>query len=247
MRELGWLEALLALPHQEVDELRCWSAIRRSSSPTSAISGDEAAPALGRIDTGRIFIALDRGTHWQCGYVIPKGGAAVVRSRGIEAFRVDVASLLPAARDRVAEIGSWDDVKLLTVAVDRLERWARPGLLCIGDAAHAMSPVGGVGINLAIQDAVAAANLLAAPLRAGRVTLDDLERVQHRRVWPTRVTQALQLAVQQRIIRPVLNATDRPRPPLLLRVLAAIPLLRRLPARLVGIGVRPEHVLNGRS
>jgi 2-polyprenyl-6-methoxyphenol hydroxylase-like FAD-dependent oxidoreductase len=203
---------------------------------------DDVAPALGRAEPGRIFLALNRGEHWQCGYVIPKGNAADIRARGLEAFRADVARLLPAARERVGEIRSWEDVKLLTVKVDRLERWSRPGLLCIGDAAHAMSPVGGVGINLAIQDAVAAANLLAAPLRERRLTADDLDRVRRRREWPTRATQAMQLVVQKRVIRSVLQTTAPLRPPWLVRLLDAVPLLQRVPARLVGVGVRPEHV-----
>jgi len=202
----------------------------------------EDSPPLGRIQPGRIFIALNRGEHWQCGYVIPKGHAEVVRGRGLEAFRADVARLLPSAQNRVGEIGGWDDVKLLTVRVDRLERWSRPGLLCIGDAAHAMSPVGGVGINLAIQDAVAAANLLAAPLREGRLTPDLLEQVQRRRDWPTRATQTLQIAIQKRIIGRVLSAAGPLRPPVLVRLLNAVPALRRIPARLIGLGVRPEHV-----
>jgi 2-polyprenyl-6-methoxyphenol hydroxylase-like FAD-dependent oxidoreductase len=203
---------------------------------------DEEAPALGRVEPGRIFVALNRGEHWQCGFVIPKGHAADVRARGLDAFRAQVARNLPVDRDRLAEIASWDDVKLLTVKVDRLDRWWRPGLLCIGDAAHAMSPVGGVGINLAIQDAVAAANLLAAPLRERRVTPEDLERVQRRREFPTRATQAMQLAIQRRVIRPVLSATGPLRLPLVARLLTAIPFLRRIPARLVGLGFRPEHV-----
>ena len=202
----------------------------------------DVAAALGRVDPGRIFIALNRGDHWQCGYVIPKGRADEIRRRGLEAFRADVARLFPSVRDSVAEIHSWDDVKLLTVAVDRLEQWSRPGLLCIGDAAHAMSPVGGVGINLAVQDAVATANLLAAPLRAGRVTPDDLDQVPRRRRWPTHATQAIQIAIQKRVIGRVLSAAGPLRPPLLVRLLDAVPVLRRLPARLIGIGVRPEHV-----
>jgi 2-polyprenyl-6-methoxyphenol hydroxylase-like FAD-dependent oxidoreductase len=213
-----------------------WFRLSRRSSDT--------APALGRIEAGHIFIALNRGEHWQCGYVIPKGRLDEIRSRGLDAFRADVARLLPVAQDHVAEIRSWDDVKLLTVKVDRLQRWSRPGLLCIGDAAHAMSPVGGVGINLAIQDAVAAANLLAAPLREGRLTVDDLEQVESRRLWPTRATQELQLAIQRRVVRPVLDSSGTLHPPPLVRLLTAIPQFRRLAARLVGMGVRPEHVRN---
>src|SRR5262249_36547698 len=141
---------------------------------------DPDQPA-GRFDRGRILVMINRTDYWQCGFVIPKGGIEEVRRRGLEAFRAETAAIAPFVADRVDELRSWDDVKLLPVVVDRLRRWYRPGLLCIGDAAHAMSPVGGVGINLAIQDAVAAANLLAAPLRAGGVTTADLRRVQRRR------------------------------------------------------------------
>ena len=174
--------------------------------------------------------------------MIAKGSLDDLRAGGIDAFRREVARLMPHAADRVGEIRSWDDVNLLTVQVDRLRRWYRPGLLCIGDAAHAMSPVGGVGINLAIQDAVAAANRLAGPLAAGRVTTDDLHAVQRRRALPTRLTQRLQLAVQRRVIASVLATRGPLRPPLFFRLLARLPVLRRLPARLVGVGVRPEHV-----
>jgi 2-polyprenyl-6-methoxyphenol hydroxylase-like FAD-dependent oxidoreductase len=204
-------------------------------------AGDPATP-MGRFEGGRIFITLNRGDYWQCGFVIAKGSEDALRTRGLEAFRAEVARLAPYAAGRVAEIRSWEDVKLLTVQVDRLRRWSRPGLLCIGDAAHAMSPVGGVGINLAIQDAVAAANRLAVPLAEGRLTLDDLRAVQRRRELPTRVTQRLQLAVQRRVIAPVLATRGPLRPPWFFRLLARLPLLRRLPARVVGLGIRPEHV-----
>ena len=203
---------------------------------------DDRGETMGRFEAGRIFITIDRGEHWQCGYVIAKGSLDELRRRGLDAFRADVARLAPFARDRVGELRDWDDVKLLTVRVDRLRRWYRPGLLCIGDAAHAMSPVGGVGINLAVQDAVAAANLLARPLRDGRVEADALRRVQRRREWPTRVTQRLQLLVQDRVVSRVLEGGRPPRPPLPLRLFARWPVLRRIPARLVGVGVRPEHV-----
>jgi 2-polyprenyl-6-methoxyphenol hydroxylase-like FAD-dependent oxidoreductase len=203
---------------------------------------NDVAPPLGRIEPGRVFVALNRGDYWQCGYVIAKGHSEEIRERGLDAFRRDVARLLPVARDHVGEIRGWEDVKLLTVKVDRLMRWSRPGLLCIGDAAHAMSPVGGVGINLAIQDAVAAANLLTIPLRSGRLTPDDLDRVQRRRQWPTRATQQMQLFVQRRVIGRVLGAARPVRPALVVRLLGAVPLLQRIPARLIGIGVRPEHV-----
>ncbi len=198
---------------------------------------------MGRFDVGRIFVLINRGGHWQCGYVIPKGSAEDVRRRGLPAFRSGVAALAPFAADRVGEIASWDDVKLLTVKVDRLRQWYRPGLLCIGDAAHAMSPVGGVGINLAIQDAVAAANRLAAPLRARRLITEHLRQVQRRREWPTRVTQWLQVMVQRRLIGAALGRRDgRRTPPRLLSVLARAGILTPLPARLVGVGVRPEHI-----
>ena len=198
---------------------------------------------MGRFDVGRIFVLINRGGHWQCGYVIPKGSAEDVRRRGLPAFRSGVAALAPFAADRVGEIASWDDVKLLTVKVDRLRQWYRPGLLCIGDAAHAMSPVGGVGINLAIQDAVAAANRLAAPLRERRLITEHLRQVQRRREWPTRMTQWLQVMVQRRVIGATLGRRDgRLTPPRLLSVLARTGILTPLPARLVGVGVRPEHI-----
>ena len=203
----------------------------------------DPSETTGRFDAGRIFVAINRGEHWQLGYVIPKGTIENIRREGIGRFREEIGMLMPFARDRLSEIRGWDDVKLLTVRVDRLRRWYRPGLLCIGDAAHAMSPVGGVGINLAIQDAVAAANQLATPLRDGRLSEEDLRRVQRRREMPTRVIQRLQIVAQSRVISPVLR---RPRgtlrPPLALRLFQRHPVLRRLPARLIGVGIRPEHV-----
>jgi 2-polyprenyl-6-methoxyphenol hydroxylase-like FAD-dependent oxidoreductase len=202
----------------------------------------DGGQSMGRFDRGQIFIMLDRGEYWQCGYVIPKGTFETLRQAGLPAFRERVARLGPLVRGQVDELKTWEDVKLLSVRVDRLTRWYRPGLLCIGDAAHAMSPVGGVGINLAIQDAVAAANVLAEPLRTRTVTLEHLRQVQRRRQWPTRVTQALQLAVQKRVIAPVLGGSRPLIPPLVVRLLDRVPLLRRIPARLVGLGIRPEHV-----
>jgi 2-polyprenyl-6-methoxyphenol hydroxylase-like FAD-dependent oxidoreductase len=203
---------------------------------------DDPAQTMGRFDIGRIFIMINRGKYWQCGYVISKGQFDEIRKQGLDSFRGTIGQLAPHARDQVKDLKSWDDVKLLTVRVDRLSQWFRPGLLCIGDAAHAMSPVGGVGINLAIQDAVAAANALVEPLRERRVIVDELRRIQKRREFPTRVTQWLQLTVQRRVIAPVLSGTRRVKPPLLLRLIAAIPLLRRIPAYVIGIGVRPEHI-----
>jgi len=198
--------------------------------------------SMGSFDAGRIFIRLNRGDYWQCGFVIPKGSAEQIRETGLPAFRSGVAQLAPFAADRVGELQDWNAIKLLTVQVDRLTRWYRPGLLCIGDAAHAMSPVGGVGINLAIQDAVAAANLLAAPLREGRLSVADLRRVQQRRTLPTHLTQRMQLFIQNRVIRRVLGSTGGPVLPFAVRLLAWFPFVRRIPARLIGMGVRPEHV-----
>ncbi|HEX4507508.1 MAG TPA: FAD-dependent oxidoreductase [Alphaproteobacteria bacterium] len=209
-----------------------------------SLSRDPGDPGdvMGRFDAGRIFIMINRGAHWQCGLVIPKGTFADVQARGLEAFRADLERMAPFVKGRGGDIASWDDVKLLTVAVDRLNDWALPGLLCIGDAAHTMSPIGGVGINLAIQDAVAAANLLAAPLSAGTVNLEDLKAVQRRRAFPARVTQAGQLFVQRRVISRLLGRTRPIRPPLIVRLLARFPILRRIPARVIGIGVRSEHI-----
>jgi 2-polyprenyl-6-methoxyphenol hydroxylase-like FAD-dependent oxidoreductase len=195
-----------------------------------------------RFDAGHLFIMLQRGDYWQCAYVIPKGGDAKVRAAGLDAFRKSVGALLPFAADRANAIPDWDHVKLLTVMVDRLKEWARPRLVCIGDAAHAMSPVGGVGINLAVQDAVAAANLLWQPLKEKRLSFDDLKKVQARRDFPTRATQSLQLRMQNSIIAPTLAATGKIKPPLVLRLLTSIPLLSRIPARLLALGFRPEHV-----
>jgi 2-polyprenyl-6-methoxyphenol hydroxylase-like FAD-dependent oxidoreductase len=196
---------------------------------------------MGRFDAGRIFILINRGDYWQSGCVIAKGTFEQIRAAGLEAFREGLANVAPFARDRVSGIG-WDDVKLLTVRVDRLRRWHRPGVLCIGDAAHAMSPVGGVGINLAIADAVAAANILSAPLREGRVTEDHLHAVQRRRMLPTRLIQRFQVMAQTRVISRVLGATARPAPPLPLRVIGRMPFLQRLIGRAIGLGIRPEHV-----
>ena len=165
-----------------------------------------------------------------------------MRQRGLPAFREGIVKVLPWLADRVAELVDWEQIKLLTVRVDRLLKWWRPGLLCIGDAAHAMSPVGGVGINLAIQDAVATANILAGPLRDGTLAVQHLQALQQRRDWPTRITQRLQLAIQKQLIARALSAEERFTPPLFVRLLATFPILTRIPARLIGLGVRPEHV-----
>lgn len=203
---------------------------------------EDGFETLGRIDIGRLFVMLNRGDYWQCALVIPKGSADDVRRKGLSAFRETIAKLAPFARDRLDELRSWDDIKLLTVSVDRLRQWYRPGLLCIGDAAHAMSPVGGVGINLAIQDAVATANILAEPLLQRSVTLEHLRAVQRRREFPTRATQRLQLLVQNRVLRRVLASTTKPVLPWPLRLARRFPFLQRILARLIGLGFRPEHV-----
>jgi 2-polyprenyl-6-methoxyphenol hydroxylase-like FAD-dependent oxidoreductase len=197
---------------------------------------------MGRFDQGKIFVMIYRGEYWQCGFVIPKVGYDEIRKRGLDSLRQDILEIAPFLGDRVSELGDWDAIKLLTVAVDHLRQWYRPGLLCIGDAAHAMSPVGGVGINLAIQDAVAAANLLVGPLREGRVTTDVLQRVQSRREFPTRLTQRLQVLIQKRVIGRVIGSREKLSLPWPVKLLRRFPFLQRIPARLIGIGVRPEHV-----
>jgi 2-polyprenyl-6-methoxyphenol hydroxylase-like FAD-dependent oxidoreductase len=202
----------------------------------------DPAQTMGRIDAGRIFIMLDRGDYWQCAYVIRKGSYDEIRRNGLPALREELGRLAPFIGERVNELASWDDVKLLTVAADRLNQWHQPGLLCIGDAVHAMSPVGGVGINLAIQDAVATANILAAPLLRSAITVEELSKVQQRREWPTRMTQRLQAFAQDRIIGRVLVSRERPALPLVLRLMRRWPFLCRIPARLIGVGFRPEHV-----
>ena len=204
--------------------------------------GDAATAALGNVRNGHVFVMLDRGDYWQCAYVIRKGGYDELRRAGLDAFRAEIVSVVPFLSDRVGEIRSWDDVKLLTVKIDRLRQWHRPGLLCIGDAAHAMSPVGGVGINLAIQDAVAAANILAEPLRRGTPSAADLQAVQRRRELPARVTQRAQVFIQERVLFRTLKSGAPAKLPLVARLLNTFPVLRRIPARLVGLGVRPEHV-----
>ena len=195
-----------------------------------------------RIGVRKALVMLDRGDYWQCAFVIPKGGAEEVRQRGLQAFRADIVELAPLLKDRVTELQSWDDIKLLSVKVDRLREWYRPGLLCIGDAAHAMSPIGGVGINLAIQDAVAAANRLSRPLRTGQVGIEVLADVQRRRTFPTRATQRMQIFAQNNFLRHVLSSRELPTPPLPMRLINRFPLLQRIPGRIVGMGFRPEHI-----
>jgi 2-polyprenyl-6-methoxyphenol hydroxylase-like FAD-dependent oxidoreductase len=223
----------------EVDDLGAPMDVtwfRLSRKPTDS---DET---FGHIEAGRMMVMLNRTDYWQCAYVIPKGSGEAVQAKGLDAFRATVTEMSPFVRDRVDEIKSWDDVKLLTVAIDRLRKWYRPGLLCIGDAAHAMSPIGGVGINLAVQDAVAAANILAEPLRGGAVSEETLQHVQQRREFPTRFTQRLQIVLQNNIIGPALASRgERPKAPVFLKLLQW-PLLRRIPGRLLALGIRPEHI-----
>jgi 2-polyprenyl-6-methoxyphenol hydroxylase-like FAD-dependent oxidoreductase len=203
---------------------------------------DDPDQPLGRFDPGQVFVMLNRGDYFQCALVIPKGGFDAVKAQGLGAFRERIAKAAPFVRDRVEAIRTWDDVKLLSVAVDHLRQWYRPGLLCIGDAAHAMSPIGGVGINFAVQDAVAAANILAEPLRSGTVGIEDLKRVQDRRELPARLTQRMQVFLQDRVLSPTLRSRAPLALPWPFKLLRWVPALRRIPARLIGMGLRPEHV-----
>jgi 2-polyprenyl-6-methoxyphenol hydroxylase-like FAD-dependent oxidoreductase len=202
----------------------------------------DTAETFGHMEAGRMMVMLNRGEYWQCAYVIPKGGIDRIKEKGLPAFRDAVVAMSPFLRDRADELKSWDDIKLLTVAIDRLRQWHKPGLLCIGDAAHAMSPVGGVGVNLAVQDAVAAANILAAPLKAGRVTDADLAAVQERRTLPMKVIQWIQVQIHSRVLSAALASTATPTLPWPVKLFNVFPVLRRLPARLVGLGIRPEHI-----
>jgi 2-polyprenyl-6-methoxyphenol hydroxylase-like FAD-dependent oxidoreductase len=203
---------------------------------------EDGQQSLGRITKGKMVVMLNRNDYWQCAYLIRRGEFDRIKAKGLEAFRTDVVSVVPFLRDRIIELESWDQLKLLTVKVDRLRKWYRPGLLCIGDAAHAMSPIGGVGINLAIQDAVAAANILAVPLARGSFSIGDLRRVQRRRELPTRMTQRVQVFIQDRLIRRVLGTNEEIPVPWPMKLLKDWPFLRRIPARMVGIGFRSEHV-----
>ena len=210
-----------------------WFRVGKSKTDSDGI--------FARLQRGQMMVTIDRDDYWQCAYVISKGKIDDIKARGLDAFRDNVASLAPILRSRISDVKSWDDVKLLTVRIDRLTRWALPGLLCIGDAAHAMSPVGGVGVNLAVQDAVAAANLLFDKFSKGGPSLEDLERVQQRRLFPARMTQTMQTVIQDNIINRALSGEDL-KPPLVARLITAVPWLQGLTARLLGIGVRPEHV-----
>jgi 2-polyprenyl-6-methoxyphenol hydroxylase-like FAD-dependent oxidoreductase len=196
----------------------------------------------GYINYGRMMVTLNRRDYWQCAFLIRKGGYDEVCARGLAWLGAEIVRLAPFLANRVQELKEWDDVKLLTVAVDRLPRWWRPGLICIGDAAHAMSPIGGVGVNLAVQDAVAAANILTAPLCEGRLSNDHLEQVQRRRTLPMKVIQKMQITVQNRLIDPLLDSDKPVAAPWAMRLFNTFPILRRIPARIVGIGVRPEHI-----
>ncbi len=204
---------------------------------------DDANYTLGHLATGKMLVTINRGDYWQCAYVIHKGSFEQIQQRGLPAFRDNIAEIAPFLRDRTATLRDWKDISLLSVRVDRLRTWWRAGLLCIGDSAHAMSPVGGIGINLAIQDAVAAANILAEPLSHQNVTTKHLAAVQNRRMWPTRWTQALQIQAHKRVVEPVLKGqVTFAKLPLAIRLLNDYPALRRIPARLIGMGLRPEHV-----
>src|SRR5215831_3874814 len=223
----------------EVDQLGApmdvlWFRVSRRS--------EDGQQTLGRIVKGKMMVMLNRHDYWQCAYLIRKGEFDGIKGKGLEAFRTDVVSVVPFLRDRITELESWDQIKLLTVKVDRLRKWYRPGLLCIGDAAHAMSPIGGVGINLAIQDAAAAANILARPLARGSLSIADLRRVQSRRELPTQMTQRVQVFIQDRLIRRILGTNEEIPVPWPMKLLKHWPFLRRIPARMVGIGFRSEHV-----
>jgi len=210
-----------------------WFKVGKPSGPTDSV--------FARIQAGQMMVMLDRTDYWQCAYVIAKNGYEKVKEGGLDRFRANIVRLAPLTRDHIADVKSWDDVKLLSVQIDRLAKWAKPGFLCIGDAAHAMSPVGGVGVNLAVQDAVAAANLLFDKFGDGGPSLEDLGRVQERRQFPVKATQAIQVFVQNRLINRAISDKQFA-PPLMMRLVGCSPWLQGLTARTIGIGVRPEHV-----
>ena len=201
---------------------------------------DDPQQSFGFFQRGKLLVLLDRGDYWQSGFVIPKGGFDDIKARGLQQLQNDIVSFAGFLRERVAELDDWSKIKLLTVQINRLRDWCRDGLLCIGDSAHAMSPAGGVGINLAIQDAVATANLLGEKLRTGPVSVDDLRKVQARREWPTRLIQAMQVFIHRRVVTG--QTSDRKESlPFVFRLLKWFPILRQIPARFIGIGPRPEH------
>jgi 2-polyprenyl-6-methoxyphenol hydroxylase-like FAD-dependent oxidoreductase len=203
----------------------------------------DPAELIGKVRGGQLFVMIYRTDYWQCAYLIPKGGFDTIKADGLAKFRARLKQVAGFAAGRVDEaITSFDQVKLLTVTVDRLTKWARPGMVCIGDAAHAMSPIGGVGINLAIQDAVATANILGPVLQKRVPSLGDLAKVQKRRQFPTKVIQGFQVMAQNRLLAPTLAAMKTPEPPRLVKILNAWPWARQFPARFIGMGVRPEHV-----
>ena len=214
-----------------------WFRVARDPAPVSV------EDSLLYVGKSQIVVTIDRGDYWQCAYVIPKNSAEKVRAAGLDAFKATAAATAPHLAAHIGEVASWDDVKLLTVAIDRLEKWSRPGFVCIGDSAHAMSPIGGVGVNLAVQDAVAAANLLAARLATGILGDADLDSVRERRLFPTRVTQFLQVQAQKFVLEPIVSGKlSAQKPPLAMRIIARVPWLQRKVALLFGLGVRPEHV-----
>ena len=201
---------------------------------------DDPEQSFGFFQHGKLLVMLDRGDYWQCGFVIPKGRFEEIKARGLPQFQNDVVSFAGFLHDRASELDDWSKIKLLTVQINRLRDWCCDGLLCIGDSAHAMSPAGGVGINLAIQDAVATANLLAEKLRNGLVSVDDLRQVQLRREWPTRLIQGMQVFIHRRVVTGRVSGNKRSLP-FIVRLLEWFPILRQLPARFIGIGPRPEH------